>query len=65
MSRTRAREFDLCLESVVSDGCMVSEMESKTYFGGRMLSACCIISVCMCFISVIFGGGGLSVSKGY
>lgn len=42
---------------MVSDGCISGGIEFKTELGGWLFSACQVIIVCLCFISLIIVGG--------
>lgn len=52
----------VCLGSIVSGGFMSGRLEFKTELGGQLFSTCQIISVCMCFVDIIFIVGGRSAS---
>lgn len=48
----------VCLRSVASDVCMSSWGEFKTEIGRMLFGARWVISVCKCFVCVIFVGSG-------
>lgn len=56
---TDLKETHIFLESVSSDGCMCSGKELLTELGklrGQLFNTCWVISLCMCFVSIIFWG---------
>lgn len=44
----------VCLETVVSDGCLSGGSEFKAELGDWMFSACQAISVCIYFVNALF-----------